>query len=192
MDPFWSSNFGWSSSGERDDLRIKRLKVWDLISKIDRDVLRSSSESTISTSWIRRIASEGSREPEHTSVLKLVFQHCKVEGAGNFCKLQVRGVGLRLSSHVLRHVSGKSRVRVVKLWVFYRFFRAPWHGFADIGTVGSCGADGSTKTSPGFLHKSRGFSCGLETRQSFPNELGTIRGWMGTWDNPELHAFSRS
>ena len=47
----------------------------NLCPPIDRDVLRSSTGSTIFTSLIHNIASDGKFEQEHTSVLNLIFQH---------------------------------------------------------------------------------------------------------------------
>ena len=50
---------------------------------IDRDDLNSSTESTISTSLIHDIASEGKSEQELTWVLNLIFQHENDECVGN-------------------------------------------------------------------------------------------------------------
>ena len=49
---------------------------------IERDDVKSSTESTISTSLIRNIASEGKSEHELTRVWNLIFQHGNVEGVG--------------------------------------------------------------------------------------------------------------
>ena len=53
---------------------------------IEREDLRSSTDSTISTSLIHNIASEGEREQALTCVLNLIFQHENVEDAGNLSK----------------------------------------------------------------------------------------------------------
>ena len=43
--------------------------------------------------------------------------------------------------------------------------------FLEKDAVGSSDTDGYTKTIPGMPH-----GCGLESRRSFPNELGTVEG----------------
>ena len=48
--------------------------------------------------------------------------------------------------------------------------------FLEEDYAGSPGAGGSTKTFPGMLDEFRVSSCGLESRQSFKKELGTIKG----------------
>ena len=53
--------------------------------RIDED-LKSSTESTISTSLIHCIASVGNCEQVHTSVLNLIFQQAKVAGVGNMSR----------------------------------------------------------------------------------------------------------
>ena len=50
---------------------------------IERDDFKSSTESTICTSLIYNIASEGKSEQELTWVRNLIFQHENVEGVGN-------------------------------------------------------------------------------------------------------------
>ena len=50
---------------------------------MDREDLNSSNESTISTSLIQSIATDGKSEQVVTWFLNLVFQHENVEGAGN-------------------------------------------------------------------------------------------------------------
>ena len=45
---------------------------------------------------------------------------------------------------------------------------------------------------PGMLHKFRVSGCGLESRQGFPNVLGSIQGWPGTRNDPALLAVSVS
>ena len=50
---------------------------------IDDENLRSSTESTISTSLIQCIASVRNCEQVHTSVLNLIFQEANVAGVGN-------------------------------------------------------------------------------------------------------------
>ena len=50
---------------------------------IERGDFKSSTESTISTSLIHNIASEGKSEHELTWVWNLIFQHENVEGVGN-------------------------------------------------------------------------------------------------------------
>ena len=53
---------------------------------IEREDLRSSTDSTISTSLIHRLASVGNCEQVHTSVLNLIFQQGTVAGVGNLSK----------------------------------------------------------------------------------------------------------
>ena len=53
---------------------------------IEREDLRSSSDSTISISLIHSIASVGNCEQVHTSVLNLIFQQANVVGVGNVSK----------------------------------------------------------------------------------------------------------
>ena len=52
----------------------------------DDEDLKSSTDSTISTSLIHSIASAGNREEVHTSVLNLIFQQANVAGVGNLSK----------------------------------------------------------------------------------------------------------
>ena len=52
----------------------------------EREDLRSSTESTISTSLIHRIAYVGNCEQVHTSVFNLIFQQANVDGVGNLSK----------------------------------------------------------------------------------------------------------
>ena len=56
------------------------------IPRIDDEDLKSSTESTNSTSLIHCIASVGNCEQVHTSVLNLIFQQAKVAGVGNLSK----------------------------------------------------------------------------------------------------------
>ena len=56
------------------------------ILRIDDEDFESSTESTISTSLIRCIASVGNCEQVHTSVLNLIFQQANVAGVGNVSK----------------------------------------------------------------------------------------------------------
>ena len=53
---------------------------------IERYDLRSSTDSTISTSLIHGIASVGNCEQVHTSVLNLIFQQANVAGVGDLSK----------------------------------------------------------------------------------------------------------
>ena len=52
------------------------------IPRIDDEDLKSSTESTISTSLIHCTASVGNCEQVHTSVLNLIFQKVNVAGVG--------------------------------------------------------------------------------------------------------------
>ena len=61
-------------------------KLGNLCSKIDCDVLRSSTDSTISTSLIHCIASLGNCEQVRTSVLNLIFQQANVADVVNLSK----------------------------------------------------------------------------------------------------------
>ena len=56
------------------------------IPRKDDEDFNSSTESTISTSLIHCIASEGICEQVHTSVLDLIFQQANVAGVGNLSK----------------------------------------------------------------------------------------------------------
>ena len=56
------------------------------IPRIDDEDLKSSTESSISTSLIHCIAFVGNCEQVHTSVLSLIFQQAKVFGVGNLSK----------------------------------------------------------------------------------------------------------
>ena len=67
--------------------------------RIDRDVLKSSSETTISTSLIHNIASVGKLEQEHTSVLKLVSNSGTEKDQGIY-----RNTFLTLDSWLFNHV----------------------------------------------------------------------------------------
>ena len=53
---------------------------------VDDEDIKSSTESTISTSLIHCIASEGNCEQVHTSALNLIFQQANVAGVGNLSK----------------------------------------------------------------------------------------------------------
>ena len=54
--------------------------------QIEHEDLKSSTESTISTSLIHCIASVGNCEQVHTSVLNLIFQQANVASVGNLSK----------------------------------------------------------------------------------------------------------
>ena len=56
------------------------------IPRVDDEDLKSSTESTNSTSLIHCIASVGNCEQVHTSVLNLIFQQAKVAVVGNLSK----------------------------------------------------------------------------------------------------------
>ena len=56
------------------------------IPRVDDEDLKSSTESTNSTSLIHCIASVGNCEQVHTSVLNLIFQQANVAGVGNLSK----------------------------------------------------------------------------------------------------------
>ena len=56
------------------------------IHRIDDEDLKSSTESTISTSLIHCIASVGNCEQVHTSVLNLIFQHANVADVKGICR----------------------------------------------------------------------------------------------------------
>ena len=56
------------------------------IPRVDDEDLKSSTESTNSTSLIHCIASVGNCEQVQTSVLNLIFQHANVAGVGNLSK----------------------------------------------------------------------------------------------------------
>ena len=53
---------------------------------IDDEDIKSSTESTISTSLIQCIASVGNCEHVHTSVLNLIFEQANVTGVVNLSK----------------------------------------------------------------------------------------------------------
>ena len=56
------------------------------IPRVDNEDLKSSTESTNSTSLIHCIASVGNCEPVHASILNLLFQQAKFAGVGNLSK----------------------------------------------------------------------------------------------------------
>ena len=56
------------------------------VSLIEREDLRSSTDSTISTSLIHRIASVRNCEQVHTSILNLILQKANVADVGNLSK----------------------------------------------------------------------------------------------------------
>ena len=67
----------FASSTSKSGIRIPLTEHEDL---------RSSTDSTISTSLIHSIASVGNCEQVHTSVLNLIFQQANVAGVGNLSK----------------------------------------------------------------------------------------------------------
>ena len=76
-------------AGILDDFCWRRVtqKIWThRVPLIEREDLRSSTDSTISTSLIHSIASVGNCEQIHTSVLNLIFQQANVAGVGNLSK----------------------------------------------------------------------------------------------------------
>ena len=73
--------------------------------RIDCDDFRSSTESTISTSLIKRIASEGWLEQEHASVLKLVFQNCNDKKRWEVIEMHLRDLILRVFNHRILWIS---------------------------------------------------------------------------------------
>ena len=58
--------------------------IW--IPLVDDEDIKSSTESTISTSLIQCMASVGNCQQVHTSILNLIFQQVSVAGVGNFSK----------------------------------------------------------------------------------------------------------
>ena len=58
-------------------------KFGKFLPAIDRENLNYSTESTISTSLIHDMASEGKSEQAETCFLNLIFHHQNVEGVGN-------------------------------------------------------------------------------------------------------------
>ena len=86
----------------RSNLRVQHLIVWKLFPPTDREDLNSSNESTISTSSIHNIASDGKSQQVVTSFLNLIFQQKK--WSGEFVELQLRYLLSLLSIHeVLRY-----------------------------------------------------------------------------------------
>ena len=67
----------FASSTSKSGIRIPLTENEDL---------KSSTESTISTSLIHSIASVGNCELVHTSILNLIFQQANVAGVGNLSK----------------------------------------------------------------------------------------------------------
>ena len=61
-------------------------KIGIEIPRIDDEDLKSSTESTISTSLIHCIASVGNCEQVHTSVLNVTYQKANVAGVGDLSK----------------------------------------------------------------------------------------------------------
>ena len=64
------------------------LKYLLLMTKI----LKTSTESTISTSLIHCIASVGNCEQVHTSVLNLILQQANVAGVGKIVEMKIRNL----------------------------------------------------------------------------------------------------
>ena len=56
---------------------------------VDDEDLKSSTESTISTSLNQSIASLRNCEQVHTSVLNLIFQQANVDGVGEFVEMKI-------------------------------------------------------------------------------------------------------
>ena len=73
----------------RSDRRVQHSKFGNFLPATDRDDFNSSIESTISTSLIHDIASEGKSEQIVTWFLNLIFQHENVEGVGDFVEIEV-------------------------------------------------------------------------------------------------------
>ena len=67
-------------------LALSNSKFGPGVPLIEREDLRSSTESTISTSLIHSIASVGNCEQVRTSVLNLIYQQANVPGVGNLSK----------------------------------------------------------------------------------------------------------
>ena len=59
---------------------------------VDDEDLKSSTESTISTSLIHCIASERNCEQVRTSVLNLIFQQANVTGCREFVEMKIRNL----------------------------------------------------------------------------------------------------
>ena len=70
----------FASSTSKSGIRIPLTEHEDL---------RSSTDSTISTSLIHSIASVRHCEQVHTSVLKLIFQQANVADVGEFVKMKI-------------------------------------------------------------------------------------------------------
>ena len=83
---FWNGNYGWSCSGLKQFLASSTSKFGIEIPRIDDEDLKSSTESTNSTSLIHCMASVGKCEQVQTSVLNLIFQQANVAGVGNLSK----------------------------------------------------------------------------------------------------------
>ena len=67
----------------------KTSKFGIRIPLIEHEDLRSSTDSTISTSLIHSIPSVGNCEQVHTSVLNLIFQQANDAGCGEFIKRKI-------------------------------------------------------------------------------------------------------
>ena len=213
---FWRSNFWWSSPGRKRSLRQVSLSLrnatnWSRRLKI---LCRSSHRDLFNpTHCFRRKISK--RKPFCFDSRPLIWD---VWGLREFCEMQVQDVICRWSDHVIlwishfrerrrlpsRHVSGKSRVRIVKLWVslFVSSFRCgppcAWkHGLAKGSSetffaykfltedaVGPPGADGSTKNVS--WQGTRVPCVRLLESEGFPHELGKIKRWLDTWNDPQL------
>ena len=98
------------------------------IPRVDDEDLKSSTESTNSTSLIRCIAAVGNCEQVHTSVLNLIFQQAKVAGVRNLSKMKIRNLqSLLVCPIILWRVSSTEDD-----WIFGLTVRT---GISDLGLV---------------------------------------------------------
>ena len=103
---FWNGNYGWSCSGLKQSLASSTSKFCIEIPRVDDEDLKSSTDSTNSTSLIHCIASVGNCEHVQTSVLNLIFQQAKVAGVRELVKMKIRNLqSLLVCSIILWRVS---------------------------------------------------------------------------------------
>ena len=193
---------------------VSKFGKW--VALIYRDDWKSSTESTISTSLILNVPSEGTPEQELTWVLNLIFQH---ESVASVCGIHQNEAprfaifaGQKLKSVVLlleRRVHGwwsscKTRHGNCASNLFFTFrnkspctrlhgvFPPPVLWFKEWRTPWysvcneAIAARGWPETFPCVPDKFRVSDRRLWSRLNTGRGLGTTAGWLGTWDDFQL------
>ena len=97
----------FASSTSKSGIRIPLTEQEDL---------RSSTDSTISTSLIHSIASVGNCEQVHTSVLNLIFQQANVADVGEFVKMRIWNLQSLLVCPIILWKSSLTRDEWISGW----------------------------------------------------------------------------